>query len=443
MMILSDIAQVLQLSHRSDIVVKGLSTDSRKIGAGEVFVALKGERVDGHDYIANAVQLGAVAVICEHKVPDVAEALQWVVPSSLQALGKIATWYRQQFFCPAIAVTGSNGKTSVKEMIAHILPQPSLATIGNLNNHIGVPCTIMQLQSEHRFAVFELGASHVGEIAYTVAMAQPQVAVINNIAPAHIEGFGSIDGVARAKGEIYQGLGSDGVAVVNDDDNYAHFWDKILEQRVVIRFSRCHQTDVWASHITLDADGCAEFQLHIFSENAVVRLHVPGEHAVSNALAAAACTHALGIPLLEIIQGLESFTGVSGRMMFRKGKQGATIIDDTYNANLRSTLAAVEVLAKCEGMRIFVLGDMAELGAWAEQHHEEVGAAARQLGIDCLLTCGELSVNSVLVFGEGGKHYNTQEELAQDLLQRLDAKTTVLVKGSRSSAMENIVQQLI
>lgn len=443
MMNLSDIAQILQLPHGRDTVVTGVSTDSRKIQPGEVFVALRGERVDGHDYIADAVRLGASAVICEQRVSDVDESLQWVVTSSLQALGKIATWYRQQFTCPAIAVTGSNGKTSVKEMIAHILPKPSLATTGNLNNHIGVPATIMRLRTEHRFAVFELGASHLGEIAYTVAMVQPQVALINNIAPAHIEGFGSIEGVAQAKGEIYQGLCPGGIAVVNDDDAYAHFWDKQLEMHPVIRFSRQHSADVWASEIKLNTNGCAEFQLHVSDKTATVQLRVPGQHAVSNALAAAACTHALGITLSEIVEGLESFTGVAGRMMFRKGKQDATIIDDSYNANLRSTLTAVEVLAQCQGMRILVLGDMAELGAWGEQHHEEVGVAARKHGIDCLLACGKLSAKTVQAFGAGGKHYTTQQELTQDLLQRLDAKTTVLVKGSRSAAMENIVQQLI
>lgn len=440
---LSDVAQILNVPCTRDCALSGLSIDSRKVQPGELFIALRGERVDGHDYIKDAVRAGAAAVICEQPLPDMVAPEQLVVASSLQALGVIATWYRQQFTCPMIAVTGSNGKTSVKEMIAHILPRQSLATIGNLNNHIGVPLNILKLQSEHRYAVFELGASKQGDIAYTVAMIQPQVALINNIAPAHIEGFGSLDGVAQAKGEIYQGLSQGGIAIVNDDDAYAHFWDKSLAAHSVVRFSRSHAADVWASDPSVHANGCTEFKLNLPKESALVRLKVPGLHAVSNALAAAACTYALGISLADIVTGLETFTGVSGRMMFCKGKNNVTIIDDSYNANLRSTLAAVDVLAKCQGMRILVLGDMAELGAWGERHHEEVGVAAREQGIDWLLTCGKLSAKSALAFGSGGKHYPNQQELTQDLLRRLDSKTTVLVKGSRSAAMENIVQQLI
>ncbi|MBP6917912.1 MAG: UDP-N-acetylmuramoyl-tripeptide--D-alanyl-D-alanine ligase [Legionellaceae bacterium] len=439
---LSDIARVLNVSFTLDCVLSGISIDSRKVKPGDLFVALRGERFDGHDYIVAAARSGAIAVICEQSLQDVTIE-QLVVTSSVEALAAIATWYRQEFTCPIIAVTGSNGKTSVKEMIAHILPQPSLATAGNLNNHIGVPLSIFQLQPEHRYAVFELGANHIGEIAYTVAMIQPQVALINNIAPAHIEGFGSIEGVAQAKGEIYKGLSTGGIAVVNDDDTYAHFWDETIASHPVIRFSQSHAANVWASDVVLNASGCAEFTLNISDERALVCLKVPGLHSVSNALAAAACTHALGISLSDIKNGLASFTGVSGRMMFFKGKKQATIIDDTYNANLRSTLAAVQVLANCSGVRILVLGDMAELGAWSEQHHEAVGIAAREQRIDGLLTCGKLGVKSALAFGSGGKHYTNQHELTEDLLRRLDSDTTVLVKGSRSAAMENIVQELI
>ena len=439
---LKDIAQVLHLSGIQNRELTGLSIDSRKIKPGELFVAISGERFDGHAFIKDVVSQGAAAVICERKLPDVTVE-QLVVPSSIQALAAIATWYRQQFTFPMIAVTGSNGKTSVKEMIAQILPQPSFATAGNLNNHIGVPLSLMQLQSDCRYAVFELGASAQGEIEHTVAMIQPQVALINNIAPAHIAGFGSLDGVARAKGEIYAGLRSGGIAIVNDDDTYAHFWDDIISAHPVIRFSRVHPANVWASDVKINHDGCAEFSLHLSGETGLVRLKVPGLHMVSNALAAASCTHALGIPLKVIVQGLDDFNGVAGRMMIRLGKNQATIIDDTYNANLRSTLAAVDVLAQRPGKRILVLGDMAELGAWADQHHEEVGISARKQGIDGLFTCGNLSAKATLVFGEGGQHYTNQHALIQDLLRHLDSKTTVLVKGSRSATMENVVQALI
>lgn len=439
---LSDIAHVLNIPCSRDAVITGLSTDSRKVKPGQLFVALRGERFDGHHYIAEVARLGAAAVICEQPLLEV-DIPQFVVNSSINALAAVAAYYRQEFTCPMIAVTGSNGKTSVKEMIANILPQPSIASLGNLNNHIGVPLSIFQLKPEHRYAVFELGANHKGEIAHTVAMIQPQVAMINNIAPAHIEGFGSLDGVAQAKGEIYQGLCPGGIAVVNDDDDYAHFWDDIIVNHPVIRFSRLHSADIWASDVTIAANGCAEFILHLPEEQTTIQMQVPGLHAVSNALAAAACTHALGIAVTDISKGLTSFTGVAGRMMFRQGKHQATIIDDTYNANLRSTLTAVDVLAKRSGIRILVLGDMAELGEWAEQHHAEIGVAARDQGIDAVLTCGKHCAHSASAFGTGGKHYVNQQELIQDLLRRLDSKTTVLVKGSRSAAMENIVQELI
>jgi UDP-N-acetylmuramoyl-tripeptide--D-alanyl-D-alanine ligase len=439
---LSDIAQALNLSCTRDGIVTGLSIDSRKVKPGELFVALRGERFDGHDYIADVAKAGALAVICEHPNPKIAIE-QFIVGSSIQALATIATRYREEFTCPMIAVTGSNGKTSVKEMIAHILPKPSFATAGNLNNHIGVPLSIFQLQHDHRYAVFELGANHKGEIAHTVAMLQPQIALINNIGPAHIEGFGSLDGVAQAKGEIYQGLSLGGIAVVNDDDNYAHFWDDSIANHPVIRFSRHHSADIWASNVQLTANGCAEFVLIVPNEAVPITLKVPGLHAVSNALAAAACTYALGITVAEIQQGLSSFAGVAGRMMFCKGKNHATVIDDTYNANLRSMLTAIDVLAQRPGVRILVLGDMAELGEWADRHHTEIGIAAREQGIDWVLTCGTHCAKSADAFGSGGKHYANQQELIQDLLRRLDSKTTVLVKGSRSAAMENIVQELI
>ncbi|MCR9191961.1 MAG: UDP-N-acetylmuramoyl-tripeptide--D-alanyl-D-alanine ligase [Gammaproteobacteria bacterium] len=439
---LSDIAHALNGDCPSDCALSGFSIDSRTIQPGQLFITIFGERFDGHDYVDAAVQAGAAAVMCERPMPELGVP-QLVVPSTLQALATLAKWYRQQFSCPVIAVTGSNGKTSVKEMIAYILPQPSFATQGNFNNHIGVPLSVFHLQAEHRYAVFELGANKQGDIAHTVAMIQPQVSLVNNIAPAHIEGFGSLDGTARAKGEIYQGLCAGGTMVINDDDAYAHFWDEFTIDHPCIRFSRSHAAAVCAQNLTLSPEGCPEFTLVTPAGEATVRLKIPGVHHVSNALAAAACTHAVGISLADIVAGLESFTGVAGRMTFRNGKNKATIIDDSYNANLRSALTAVDVLAQRSGVRILVLGDMAELGAWGARHHEEIGLAAREQGIDWVLTCGKLSVKAALAFGSGGKHYETQADLAKDLLRRLDAKTTVLVKGSRSAAMENIVHQLI
>ena len=422
-------------------LVLSVGIDSRHVTPGQLFVAIQGERFDGHTFIPDAVKKGAIGVVCLHAIPDV-DIPQFVVADTIQALADIATFHRRQIVnAGIIALTGSNGKTTVKEMIASILPQPSFATSGNFNNHLGAPLSVLQLQPKHRYAVFELGANHQGEIAHTVSIVKPQVALINNIAPAHIGEFGSIDGVASAKGEIYKGLTENGIAVVNDDDDYAHFWDNALVDKQVIRFSSRHKATVHAQDIAFDEHGCAQFILVVPEGSVHIQLTVPGAHNVSNALAAAACTSALGISLTDIQRGLSQFSGVKGRMTFLPGKQNAVIIDDTYNANLRSVLTALDVLAKRDGCRIFVFGDMGELGPWSEQHHREVGLAARDLGIDKLMTCGIQSEAASQAFGVGATHYTSQDDLVSDL--KLDATTTVLVKGSRSSAMENIVHCLV
>jgi len=439
---LADIALLLSNSCDKDVELSGICIDSRQVKPGELYIAIRGERLDGHDFIGDAERAGAAAVICERSVADVAIP-QIIVPNTTNALAAIAAHHRQSLSCAVIALTGSNGKTSVKDMIACILPKPSFATPGNLNNHIGAPLSVLQLQPTHRFAVFELGASHLGEIAHTVAVVQPHVTLINNIAPAHIGGFGSMDGVANAKGEIYQGLAPGGTAVINDDDAYAHYWDNLLSEQSVVRFSISKPTTIHARDVVIQDTGCAHFVLVTPLGEVPVQLHVPGRHNVSNALAAAACTYALGISITDIAQGLERFLGVAGRMTFKVGKHKSVIIDDTYNANLRSVLTALDVLAGRQGVRIFVLGDMGELGDWTDKHHEEIGLAARQHGIDVLMTCGKHSVNTSLAFGVHGKHYDSQTSLIRDLVGYLNAETTVLVKGSRSSAMENIVHELI
>ncbi|KTC76786.1 UDP-N-acetylmuramoyl-tripeptide--D-alanyl-D-alanine ligase [Legionella brunensis] len=438
---LNHIAKLLATSCSSNEVITGVCTDSRQLKPGNLFIALVGERFDGHDFIEEVAAKGAAAVVCNQKNNKVAMP-QLLVDDTLKALGQIATYHRQTMNCPIIALTGSNGKTSVKEMIASILPKPAHATIGNLNNHIGAPLSVLQLNSTHRYAVFELGANHIGEIAYTAAIVQPDVALINNIAPAHIGEFGSIEGVARAKGEIYQAL-KGGCAVVNDDDAYAHFWDDILVGKKVLRFSLTKPVDVYARNIHFNAQGFAQFDLILPSGHAQVTLQVPGEHTISNALAAASCSYAVGIALSDIVQGLNKFCGVPGRMTFLNGKNQSLVIDDTYNANLRSVLAAVSVLAKRQGYRILVLGDMGELGDWTQEHHEEIGHVAQKQGIDLLMTCGVYSAHTSKAFGVSARHYKNQEDLAQDLLGKLDANTTVLVKGSRSAGMEKIVRQLV
>jgi UDP-N-acetylmuramoyl-tripeptide--D-alanyl-D-alanine ligase len=441
MLRLLEIASLLAVGCNEDVALTGICIDSRQVKPGHLFIAIRGERLDGHRFIPDAVAKGAASIVCEQLTQDISIP-QLLVKNTLQALTAIATDHRNRIDCPVIALTGSNGKTTVKEMIASILPAPAFATPGNLNNHIGVPLSLLQLQPEHRYAVFELGANHGGEIAHTVAMVKPRVTLINNIASAHIEGFGSIDGVARAKGEIYQGLAADGTAIVNDDDAYAHFWDTMLSNKKILRFSTSHPADVFAREITFNVKGCARFVLVTPQGEMSIALQVPGAHNVSNALAATACTYALGIELTDIAAGLERFTGVTGRMTFLKGKNNAWVIDDTYNANLRSVLTALDVLSARPGTRIFVFGDMGELGAWSEQHHRDVGLAARDKGIDCLMTCGIHSELTTKAFGKNARHYPDQQSLAHDLLKELNAQTTVLVKGSRSSAMENIVREL-
>jgi UDP-N-acetylmuramoyl-tripeptide--D-alanyl-D-alanine ligase len=439
---LNTVAEALSQSCPVSLELTGVCTDSRLIKPGNLFVALSGDKFDGHAFVQAVEQQGAVAAIVQQRVDGV-QMPQFVVEDTLIALAQIATAHRKDMHLPVIALTGSNGKTTVKEMIASILPSPSLATKGNLNNHIGAPLSVLALTPEHRYAVFELGANHLGEIAHTVAVVQPQVALINNIAPAHVEGFGSIEGVARAKGEIYKGLASDGIAVVNDDDAYAHFWDDLIGDRTIIRCSMDHVADVYAEEVHLDESGRAQYTLVVPNGRIDMHLQVPGLHNVRNSLAAAACCYAVGLGIKDIEQGLKNFTGVKGRMTLLTGINQCTIIDDTYNANLRSVLAGLEVLAGRSGDKIFVFGDMGELGEWAVPHHQEVGLAARRLGVNQLLTCGSYSHFTSEAFGDGGQHFENQDALVDFLVNKLSENTTVLVKGSRSSAMEKIVSKLL
>lgn len=440
-MTLFEIAALLKVACQKDVLLTGVSIDSRTVQSGNIFVAIRGERFDGHDFIPEAVANGAQAVVCNKPVDMAVE--QFVVDDTVNALAIIAKFHRQQCACSVIALTGSNGKTSVKEMIASILPKPSHATPGNLNNHLGVPLSVLQLKPEHCYAVFELGANHVGEIAHTVKIVEPDVTLINNIAPAHIEGFGSIDGVARAKGEIHNGLNATGTVVINDDDGYAHFWDSAIVDRKTLRFSRTKPADVYARDITVNTKECAQFTLVTPLGETELQLNVPGLHNVSNALAAASCTIAIGISLEDVKTGLESFTGVPGRLTHLAGKNNSLIIDDTYNANLSSVLSALEVLGKQKGRRVFVFGDMGELGECSKQHHEEIGLAAKKHGIDVLLTCGEQSAFTAKAFGIEAKNFTNQGDLLNDLLPHMQADTTVLIKGSRSAGMDKIVKQLI
>lgn len=444
MMNLADIAGLLNCEAAPCVLVHSVTIDSRQCIPGSLFIALSGARFDGHDFIVEAIEQGAVAVICERFNSEI-KVPQLVVENTQHALGYLAQWHREQMTAKIIAVTGSNGKTTVKEMIANILPSPSWATAGNLNNHIGVPLSVLNLQPEHQYAVFELGANHLGEIAYTAAIVKPDVAIINNIATAHIAEFGSQEAIATAKGEIYQSLSSDGCAIINADDDYAHYWDEILtlKHNRVIRYSIKNPETVYADCIQLDNANHASFQLHLDNTVLDIKLQAPGMHSVANALAAASATYALGIGSADIQRGLMQFHGVKGRMNYLAGKNKATIIDDSYNANLNSVLAAIDVLAQCSGRRILVLGDLNELGQWTQPHHEMIGHVAMQKKIDKVITCGTHSEYTSISFGAQAKHYSSQDKLARDLLDQLDENTTVLIKGSRSAQMEKIVHQLV
>jgi len=416
--------------------------DSRAVTSGDLFVAFHGEKVDGHDYAKAAALNGAVAILAEKPLPGLSVPVL-VVPDCFLALTAAAKKYRQTWKMKVLALTGSNGKTTVKEMIALILPSPSYATKGNFNNQLGVPINILNVKPECHYAIFELGANHKGDIAYTADLVKPDIAMINNIGPAHLGGFGSIEGVAIAKGEIYQSLSSEGIAVINDDDHFAHFWDDNIGSRFVIRYSSEHPSDIWANELQANATGCYHFQLHIQNQSYLVQLKAPGRHQVQNALAAASMAYAAGVDIQLIIDGLEKFTGVKGRLNILTGINESTIIDDTYNANLESIRAGLNYLSQCIVKKILVIGDLAELGYYAESQHFEIGQIAKELQIDQLLAIGQFTPQSVKAFGEDALHFATRELLIEYLKKILNKQVNVLIKGSRSARMEEIVQNIL
>lgn len=420
-----------------------VSTDSRTLAPGELFVALRGETYDAHLFLREVADDACGLVV---QYPDKQlDKPQWVVPDTVVALGQLAKLARDQFDGPLIAITGSSGKTTVKEMLASILAcaAPVLATRSNLNNHIGVPKTLLALEKEHRYAVLEMGASGAGEIAYLVSLARPTIALVNNVMPAHVAGFGSLAGVASAKGEIYSGLDANGTAVINLDEPWAGTWQRQLPCMNVVTFSLDQDgADVGASNIRLDHRGNAAFILHMAGEQLPVSLPAPGRHNVSNALAAAACALAAEVSPTVIAAGLEATRAVAGRMEFKDGPRGSVIIDDSYNANPGSVKAAIDVLGALDGQRLLVLGDMAELGPEARALHRQVGEYAQAAGVDRLLATGSLSKEAVAGFGDQGQWFVDQDALVQYLRDILDENTTALVKGSRSAAMDVVVNQL-
>lgn len=446
---LAQAAQVLHAELKgADAHFASVSTDTRTLQPGALFVALRGPNFDGHDFVEQARTAGAAAALVSRAVDTTLPLL--LVDDTRLALGRLAAAHRAASGVPLVAVTGSNGKTTVKEMIAAILAQrgPVLATRGNLNNDIGMPLTLLQLGAEHRFAVIEMGANHPGEIAYLTSIAQPTVALITNAGPAHLEGFGSVAGVARAKAEIYAGLGPDGTAVINADDAYAGLWNELAQFRRRAHFGLRPEAEVRADpadvRFEIGADRLwTSFRMLTPAGETDIRLPLAGEHNVRNALAAAAAALAAGVGLAEIRAGLEGMQPVKGRLHLRPGLRGVRVIDDTYNANPASLLAGIQVLAACSGTRWLVIGDMAELGEGSAQLHRTVGEQARAAGIERLYALGEQSLGAVEAFGAGARHFGTQEELIAALETDLGQESVVLVKGSRRMRMERVVEALL
>lgn len=439
---LPDAADVLGITWRGpNLALTTVSTDSRQLAPGALFVALTGENFDGHNFISAARERGASAAVVNRKVRD--PLPQLCVPDTRLALGQLAAARRAAFTQPLIALTGSNGKTTLKEMIAAILRLSgvTLATRGNLNNDIGVPLTLLGLQPQHRYAVIEMGANHPQEIAYLTSLAQPDVAIINNAGPCHLEGFGDVAGVARSKGEIFQGLSADGVAIINSDDAYAPLWKEMNQGRRIVDFALERPATV-----TGELLGGKRFRLHTEQGTQEISLHLAGQHNVRNALAAAAAALSVGATLDQVREGLENLQAVSGRMQCIAGKHGGTIIHDAYNANPASLAAALFTLAEEAGRNWLVLGDMRELGADAAQLHAQAGEQARLAGFERLFALGEHSQAAVSAFGVGAAHFTSAEDLSAALdeeLQKVGALLPlILVKGSRGMRMERIVTAL-
>lgn len=430
-----------------------VSIDSRKVSEGDLFVALIGERFDGHQFLPEAAKVasGLVVSVADKKLP----LPQWVVEDTTQALGQLAQLRRESFGGAVIAITGSTGKTSVKEMTAAILRNWGSvhATAGNLNNHIGVPLTLLSMDEDAEVAVVEMGASASGEIEYLCSVAMPDIAVINNVQSSHIEGFGSVEAVAAAKGEIYSGLKPSGVALLNLDQPWCEQWQELIDERPCLTFSvNDNSADISASNIQIMDNGCYSFVLcvNLISGQPVLQqdiaLSVPGLHAVNNALAASACALAAGADLQQIATGLAAVDPIAGRLQTRVLASGDCLIDDTYNASPSSFEAAIDVLANGSGRRVLIMGDMAELGNEASALHHQVGVYAQQAGIDALYGVGALTANACEAFG--GKHFATKAALVEALELEFSSagagqgSVSYLVKGSRSAGMEQVVEML-
>jgi UDP-N-acetylmuramoyl-tripeptide--D-alanyl-D-alanine ligase len=425
----------------ADAEVTGVAIDTRKLKPGDLFVAIHGERVDGHDYLAEAAAHGAVAALVMHKVAR--DLPQVLVKDTTLALGDLASAVRAQRNARVVGITGSNGKTTVKTLVASILSRHGRTHVsaGNQNNELGLPLTVLAMPRDTDYAVLEMGASKPGDIDYLAAIARPDVGLVTLIAPAHLARMGSVEGVAETKGALYQALPSDGIAIINADDHFARFFTGLAGARKVLRFGLEQAADVSADVLEQRVDG-SRFVLSTPLGKAEVSLPLPGRHNIANALAAAAVALALEVPLSIIVAGLEQVAGVAGRLHRVAMEGGWTLIDDSYNANPSSMMAAIDTLLLAGGERWLVLGDMAELGADASALHAGIGQHARERGVDRLFAVGPLSAATVEAFGAHGEHFADQPALIAALRAQLLGGVTCLVKGSRSAGMEQVVAAL-
>jgi len=421
----------------------GVSTDTRTIKPGELFVALRGPRFNANEFIAAAEKAGAAGAVVDTRVDR--PIAQIVVKDTQAALTIAAAAWRRQFAIPVVGVAGSNGKTTVKEMIAAILERKgvTLATHGNLNNHIGVPLTLFRLDAVHRYAVVEIGANRAGEVADLVEIARPTVGLITNAGAEHLEGFGSLEGVARAEGEMVAGLHADAVAVINADDEFAELWRGMTRAKVST-FGVDKPADFTATdlHTTIDGGFVTRFRLQAPAGSIPVELNLAGRHNVVNALCAAAAACAAGAGLDDVRAGLATMRPVPGRLQFKTAPSGAWIVDDSYNANPSSMKAGIEVLENVDARRWFVMGDMGELGDFAEDSHREIGRFARDHRIDRLFATGRNSKLAAEAFGAGAEWFEDVESLSRAVKAELTREVCVLVKGSRSEKLERVVEAI-
>ncbi|MFV0477217.1 MAG: UDP-N-acetylmuramoyl-tripeptide--D-alanyl-D-alanine ligase [Parahaliea sp.] len=440
---LSELAPALRARQvGKDVIIAGVSTDSRQHLSGGLFVALEGEHFDGHNYVNAAVDAGAVAALVRRQIDCVLPQL--VVENTQQALGRLGAFNRRDFSGRIVAITGSNGKTTAKNLISAVLSckGKTLATAGNFNNEIGLPLTLLRLQKGHQFAVLEMGAARAGDIAWLSSLARPDVAVLLNAMPAHLQGFGSVSEVASAKAEIYDSLGEGGIAIINADQTFARHWRSRARKAVVLDYGIEQPAAIRATHISIRGSAGMSFVASTPAGDIPVALKLPGLHNISNALAAIAVGIACDVSLADISAALASVDPEPGRLSVSCGVGGCQLIDDCYNANPGSVRAAIDLLVKCEGQRTLILGAMRELGPDTQTLHAEIGVYAREQGVHRLWGVGPELAVAVDRFGDGGRYFEDREAATAALPGEFGPEDTVLIKGSRGAAMEQVLQAL-